>query len=103
MLPARAGTSKLIVLSISAFEYPLDLEGDLEEEVEVELHLEVLVCLTDLDSMVSEGTGTSSVVDHFDVATEAALALDVPSVFMDTLDFRPNTLAGKIEYLDSSE
>lgn len=103
MVPARAGTSRLIVLSESAFEYPLDLEGDLEGDLELELDLEVLEGLDAIDARFSDCTGTSSVVDHSDAATEFALALKVLVVLVDAVDLRLGTSTGKIEYLDSFE
>ncbi|KAI9640513.1 hypothetical protein NHQ30_011259 [Ciborinia camelliae] len=102
MVPDRAGTSRLIILSESEFEYPLDLEGDLDcdRELELDLDLEVLEVL---EALVSEPTGTSSEVDNSEAATEIALALDVPSIFIDAVDLRLGTSTGKIEYLNSFE
>lgn len=112
MVPDLAGTSRLIVLSGSGLEYPLDLEfdleGDLERDLELDLELELealdaLDTLSALDARVSECTGTSSVVDHSEAATEAALALDVLVVLVDAVDLDLGISTGKIEYLDSLE
>lgn len=111
IVPDLAGTSRLIVLTESALEFPLDLEadlGDLERDLDLEFELELealeaLEILSALDARVSERTGTSSVVDHSEAASEAALALDVLVVLVDAVDLRLGTLTGKIEYLDSFE
>lgn len=112
MVPDLAGTSRLIVLTESALEFPLDLEGDLEGDLERDLDLEfelelealeALETLSTLDARVSERTGTSRVVDHSEAASEAALALDVLVVLIDAVDLRLGTSTGKIEYLDSFE
>lgn len=104
IVPVCAGTSRLIVLSESALEYPLDLEGDLEGDLELELDLEVPEDLeAALEALVSERTGTSSVVDHSEAATEAALVLDALVVFVDAVDLRLGASTGNIEYLDSFE
>ncbi|KAA8572083.1 hypothetical protein EYC84_002008 [Monilinia fructicola] len=97
---ARAGASRQTIVSESAFEYPIDLDGGLEGKLELELDLKTLEALGSLDS---DGTGTSRVVDHSEAASEDALVLEVLVVFVDAVDFRLGVSGGKTEYLDSVE
>ncbi|TGO72619.1 hypothetical protein BELL_0435g00100 [Botrytis elliptica] len=113
MVPDLAGTSRLIVLTESALEFPLDLEGDLEGDLERDLDLEfelelealeALETLSALDARVSERTGTSRVVDHSEAASETALALDVLVVLIDAVDLRLEMLRdGKSTFIRCSD